>query len=60
MSAEYKNKLLRKNDVVRSDVFIQDQQVRANVLDALAMGLTPTELTVTEDAVILRFDREHE
>lgn len=58
MSTEYKSKLLRKDSLVREDVFISDPRVLEDVREALAAGLTPSGFTVHEEVVVLRFDRE--
>ena len=57
MNTEYKSKLLRKDSLVREDVFISDPRVLEDVREAMAAGLTPSGFTVHEEVVVLRFDK---
>lgn len=57
MHTEYESKLLRKDSLLREDVFISDQRVLDDVREALAAGLTPSGFTVHEKVVVLRFDK---
>jgi hypothetical protein len=57
MNTEYESKLLRKDSLVREDVFISDPRVLEDVREALAAGLTPSGFTVHEEVVVLRFDK---
>ena len=57
MNTEYQSRLLRKDSLLREDVFISDQRVLDDVREALAAGLTPSGFTVHEEVVVLRFDK---
>jgi hypothetical protein len=57
--SEWKSSLLRKPELVRSDIFIQGltpDEVEM-IREALGKGLTPNGFEVVEDTLILRFDR---
>ncbi|HEV2289924.1 MAG TPA: hypothetical protein VGR81_13350 [Candidatus Acidoferrales bacterium] len=57
--AGYKSSLLRKPEIVRTDIFIQglEPDELAMIREALGKGLTPSGFEVVEDILILRLDR---
>ena len=59
MTQEWKSSLLRKPELLRSDIFIQglEPDEVEMIREALEKGLTPSGFNVVEDTLILRFDR---
>lgn len=56
-ATKFKNKLLKRAEVVKVEVFVHDIQVLTDVRQALAMGLTPNGFEVTDDSVVLALER---
>jgi hypothetical protein len=60
MNTKPNNRLLRpkaESLLVAVDVFCHEQQVLADVRDALAAGLKPVTFALIGDAVVLRLER---
>ncbi len=59
MTQEWKSSLLRKPELVRTDIFIQglEPDEVEMIREALGKGLTPSGFSVAGDTLILRFDR---
>jgi hypothetical protein len=59
MRPEYSSRLLRKDEMVRTDIFIQglESDEVEMIREARGKGLTPNGFEVVEDTLILRFDR---
>ncbi len=59
MTQEWKSTLLRKPEIVRTDIFIQglEPDEVEMIREALEEGLTPNGFEVVEDILILRLDR---
>jgi hypothetical protein len=61
MRNEPESKLLRPKSeslLVAVDVFCHEQQVLADVRDALAAGLVPVTFALIGDSVVLRLERK--
>jgi hypothetical protein len=59
MTQEWKSSLLRKPELVRTDVYVQglEPDEVAMIREALGKGLTPNGFEVVEDTLVLRFVR---
>jgi len=62
MTQEWKNGLLRKPNLVRTDIFIQglEPDEVEMIREASERGLKPGGFSVEGNTVILRFDRDEE
>lgn len=62
MTQEWKNGLLRKPNLVRTDIFIQglEPDEVEMIREASERGLRPGGFSVEGNTVILRFDRDEE
>lgn len=61
MNTKPKSKLLRPKSeslLVAVDIFCHEQQVLADVRDALAAGLKPVTFSLIGNAVVLRLERQ--
>jgi hypothetical protein len=58
--SEWKSGLLRKPELVRSDIFIQSLEPDEveMIREALERGLKPSGFSVEGNTLVLRFDRE--
>lgn len=59
MSTQRKSSLLRKPELVRTDIFIQglEPDEVEMIREALGKGLTPNSFEVEGNTLVLRFDR---
>lgn len=59
MSTQRKSSLLRKPELVRTDIFIQglEPDEVEMIREALGKGLTPNGFEVEGNTLVLRFDR---
>jgi hypothetical protein len=60
--SEWKSNLLRKPDLVRTDIFIQglEPDEVEMIREAAERGLTPSGFKVVENTLILRFELEED